>query len=169
MSMLSGQACSIHPFYHIFTSMIRALILSLFLIAGVNAAEPVKIRTLSQGNFSGIQTASELVVTNAAQWAEVWTKHSAQRTPKEKPPAVNFEKETVLFVTVGSKPTGGHRVEIAEVRQEGDKTEVLVRIRAPRSGGFSIQALTAPYHAAAIPKVTGPVKFQTQRVQAGNR
>ena len=149
--------------------MIRALILSLILIAGVNAAEPVKIRTLSQGTFSGIQTQSEIVVTNAAQWAEVWTKHSAQRTPKEEAPAVDFEKETVLFVTLGSKPTGGHRVDIAEVRQAGEKAEVLVRIRAPRSGGFSIQALTAPYHAVAIPKIKGPVKFQTERVQAGSR
>ena len=149
--------------------MIRAVILSLILIAGVNAAEPVKIRTLSQGNFSGIQTQSELVVTNAAQWAEVWTKHSAQRTPKENPPAVDFEKETVLFVALGSKPTGGHRLDIAEVRQSGDKTEALVRIRAPRSGGFSIQALTAPYHAVAVPKVKGPVSFRTERVQAGSR
>ena len=149
--------------------MIRALILSLILIAGVNAAEPVKIRTLSQGNFSGIQTASEIVVTNAAQWAEVWTKHSAQRTPKEEPPTVDFEKETVLFVALGSKPTGGHRVEIAEVRQSGDKTEVLVKIRAPRPGGFSIQAVTAPYHAVAISKVKGPVTFRTEQVQPGSR
>jgi hypothetical protein len=149
--------------------MIRVFILLLILIAGVNAAEPVKIRTLSQGNFSGIQSPSELVITNGTQWAEVWTKHSAQRTPKEEPPAVDFEKETVLFVALGSKPTGGHKVEIAEVRQAGDKTEVLVKIRAPRPGGFSIQALTAPYQAVAIRKVTGPVKFRTEQVQAESR
>jgi hypothetical protein len=149
--------------------MIRVIIFSLILFAGVNAAEPIKIRTLSQGNFSGIQTPSELVITNGTQWAEVWTKHSAQRTPKEEPPAVDFEKETVLFVALGSKPTGGHKVEIAEVRQTGDKTEVLVKIHARPPGGFSIQALTAPYHAVAIPKVKGSVIFRSERVQAGFR
>jgi hypothetical protein len=149
--------------------MIRALVLSLILIAGVNAAEPIKIRSLSHGNFSGIQTQSEIVVTNAAQWAEVWNKHSAQRTPKEDPPAVDFDKETVLFVALGSKPTGGHKVEIAEVRQAGDKTEVLVNIRARPSGGFSIQALTAPYHVVAIPKVKGPVTFRKEQVQPEQR
>jgi hypothetical protein len=149
--------------------MFRALILSLFLTAALNAAEPLKMRTLSQGNFSGIQTASEIIVTNSAQWAELWTKHSAQRTPKDNPPAVDFEKETVLFVALGSKPTGGHRVEIAEVRQIGDTTEVLVKFQSPRPGGFSIQALTAPYHAVAIPKVKGPVTFRKEQVQAGQR
>ena len=149
--------------------MIRALVLSLILIAGVNAAEPIKIRTLSQGNFSGIQTASEIVVTNAGQWAELWTKHSAQRTPQENSPSADFEKETILFVALGSKPTGGHRVEIAEVRQTGDKTEVLVKIRAPQPGGFSIQALTAPYHVVAIPKVKGPVTFRKEQAPPGSR
>ena|SRR5688572_13593175 len=149
--------------------MVRVLIVSLILIAGVNAAEPIKIRTLSQGNFSGIQTPSEIVVTNASQWAEVWTKHSAQRTPKEDAPTVDFEKETVLFVGLGTKPTGGHKVEIAEAHHTGDKTEVLVRIRAPQSGGFSIQALTAPYHAVAIPKVKGPVTFRKEQAPPGSR
>ena len=149
--------------------MIRAVFVSMILIAGVNAAEPIKIRTLSQGNFSGIQTPSEIVVTNTAQWAEVWTKHSAQRTPKENPPAVDFEKETVLFVALGSKPTGGHKVEIAEVLKVADKTEALVKIRAPQPGGFSIQALTAPYHVVAIPKVKGPVTFRKEQAPPDSR
>ena len=140
--------------------MIRALTLILILIAGVNSAEPVKIRTIARGNFSGIQSPTELVVTNTAQWTELWKKHSARRTPSTPPPEIDFEKESVLFVTLGQKHSGGYSVEITALREANGKIEILVKTRAPKPGGLQLQAITAPFHIAAVPKLTGPAKFK---------
>ena len=137
----------------------------LLLAFSVNAAEPVKLRTIAQGNFSGIQEAAQLVVTNTAQWTEIWAKHSAQRTTKEEPPAIDFEKESVLFVALGRKSSGGYKIEIFDMRQSDSKLEVLVKVRTPRPGGLSLQALTAPFHAVAVPKIKVPVQFRTEQVQ----
>ena len=140
--------------------MVRTLIALTFLISTVNAADPIKIRTIAQGNFSGVQTPTQVAVTNATQWKELWAKHSAQRTPAEKAPEINFDHETVLFAALGRRNAGGHKIEIAEVKSLGDATEVLINTRTPKPGGIQIQALTAPFHIVAVPKLTGPVKFK---------
>lgn len=117
---------------------------------------------MAKGNFSGIQEPAQMVVTNATQWAEIWAKHSAQKRPAEPVPEIDFEKETVLFVALGQKRTGGYAVEIAEVKRMEGKVEVLVKTRKPKPGGFQLQALTAPFHAVAVPKISGAVKFNLQ-------
>jgi hypothetical protein len=139
--------------------MVRALIVLTFMITTMNAADPIKLRTIEQGNFSGVQTAAQLVVTNSIQWQELWAKHSAQKVPVGKAPEINFDQETILFVALGRQSTGGHKIEIAEVKPTRDKTEVFVRSTAPRPGGFRLQALSAPFHIVAVPKITKPVKF----------
>jgi hypothetical protein len=128
----------------------------------MSGAEPEKMRTIGKGNFSGIQEATQLVVTNAAQWTEVWRKHSARKIPTEKAPEVDFEKETVIFVALGQKATGGHSAEISEVKSIDSKTEVLVKARAPRPGGIQLQAISAPFHAVAVPKISGEVEFRVE-------
>jgi hypothetical protein len=139
--------------------MVRACVLFSILVATVNAAESIKLRTIAQGNFSGVHDLTQIVVTNSTQWQELWAKHSAQRTPAEKTPEIDFDKETVLFAALGRRNAGGHKIEISKVKPSGDEFEVTVNIRGPKPGGIQIQALTAPFHIAAVPKLAGPVKF----------
>ena len=130
----------------------------------VSAGEPPpdKIRTLAKGAFSGFQKETYLVVTNQTQWAEVWKKNSAQQTPAKPLPKVDFEKETVLLAAAGQKQTGGHSIEIVRIDEIADKTAVIIKVTAPRPGGFSIQALTAPFHIVAVPRIKGPVLFKRE-------
>lgn len=144
--------------------MLRFIFLSSWLVAlaGVSAAEPVKMRTVAQGNFSGVQVATQLVVTNSTQWQKLWKEHSAQRIPAEPAPEINFEKETILFVAAGRKRSGGHQIEIAKINPREEETEVIVKTRSPKPGGIQLQALTAPFHVVAVPKMQGKVKFKLE-------
>jgi hypothetical protein len=101
-------------------------------------------------------------VTNATQWTDIWKTHSAQKRPAAPAPEVNFEKETVLIVALGRKPTGGHAVEIKSVEQSGNKVLVTATTRTPKPGGIQIQALTAPFHIVAVPRLTGEVQFKIE-------
>jgi hypothetical protein len=95
--------------------------------------------------------------------------HSARRIPAEPAPQVDFDKESILFVAAGQKRSGGHRIEIAELKQVEGKVEVLVKIQGPKPGGIQLQALTAPFHIVAVPKVSGPVKFNLQEANSEGR
>lgn len=117
------------------------------------------MRTIAKGNFSGLQKPVQMVITNTTQWTKVWEMHSVRKSPAEKVPEINFDKETVLFVALGRKSTGGHAVEISAIKESQGKSIVFVKTRAPAPGGIQLQAITAPFHAVAVPRITGEVKF----------
>ena len=123
---------------------------------------PNKMRTIAKGAFSGYQQPAHLIVTNETQWAEVWKKHSAQEKPAKPLPKVDFDKETVLFVALGQKTTGGYSVEISRVDEIVGKTAAFVKTLAPKPGGIQLQSLTAPFHIVAVPKVKGPLAFTSE-------
>lgn len=137
-------------------------LISIITILNVNGAETTELRTLARGAFSSIHQPTQVLVTNATQWNELWQRHQVDRTPPESVPKIDFEKESVIFVTLGRKRTGGYAVEIAKVQDTGKVTEVLVRTRAPKPGGFQLQALSVPFHIVAVPKIAGPVEFRIE-------
>jgi hypothetical protein len=145
----------------------KSAIGALFMGIILHAAEPERLKTIDKGAFSGIQEPLRVVVTNKTQRAELWTKHIARKQPKAPPPDVDFEKESVIFVALGRKNTGGYSIEITDVRHSGKKTEVVVATRQPKEGGFNIQALTAPFHIVEVPKIEGSVKFTTAENKNG--
>jgi hypothetical protein len=152
----------------VYSGMGWKIVIALLLAAVTSSAEDTnRLKTLGKGAFSGIQEAVQVVVTNQTQWAELWQKHTAQKTPKPPPPEVDFSKETILFVASGKKTTGGYSVEISDVRRAEGKTEVVVTSKEPKPGGFNIQALTAPFHIVAVPRIEGEVKFKTTENKKG--
>lgn len=135
--------------------------MALALVCGaVTHGEAPAMRTLFKGAFSGMQEPCQLVVTNKADWEALWGRHESRVEPKAKVPVVDFAKETVVVVALGRKNSGGHAVEITEVRNTGDGVEVLFKTKTPKPGGLSIQALTAPIHIVAAPKLEGKVSFK---------
>ena len=152
------------PLFGLYSLMIRfsLLLFALICVLGCVASEnsPGNIRTISKGTFSGVQKALQVVITNQTQWTELWARHSAQVKPAKPAPDINFDKESVVFVCLGQKPSGGHSIEITDVRTVDSKTEITVKSRAPKPGGMQLQALTAPFHIVATPRILGPVKFR---------
>ncbi|MCY3020404.1 MAG: protease complex subunit PrcB family protein [Planctomycetota bacterium] len=130
--------------------------------------------------------AEQLVFRSADEMAAVWMadggkkEHMPQRynevgeirvfdegAKKDQPPGINFEKEMVLAVFAGEKPTGGHSVKIEKVVYGAAKKTVWViyREKAPEPGAGVTQALTYPSHVVAVKKVEGEVRF----VKAGTK
>ena len=141
------------------------VLLGVLMCACVSANEPSqpsKIRPIAKGGFSGFQEPAQIVVTNSTQWAELWRKHSAKQIPAKPAPEVNFDKESVLFVSLGQKRSGGYSVEITGLEQTAGKAKVLVKTQAPKPGGMQLQAITSPFHIVAVPRLTGPVSFNVQ-------
>jgi hypothetical protein len=77
------------------------------------------------------------------------------------PPPINFEKEMVVAVFAGQKPTGGYSVKVEKVvYAAGRKTVwVVYSEKAPGPDAMTTQVLTYPSHVVAVTKVEGEVKF----------
>ena len=134
----------------------QRLVLTLFLLllgcAGAAPSEPLPLRSLAKGNFSGFTEAKKEIIKTNADWERAWAKLSVRLKDPDKLPAVDFTKDMVVLVTMGQQRTGGYSIEIIKVEEADGKLRIYVKRREPPSGAFTLQALTAPFHAVAVPK-----------------
>ena len=123
-------------------------------IASMSAQTP-SFTNIAKGDASGQQTAKQVTVRTAAEWTAVWKEHS----PTEKMPAVDFAKNMVVGIFLGSKPSTGYEVEIVGVRTEGKDVIVEYVQKQPGRGTMAAQILTEPFHLVATAKHAGTVRF----------
>ena len=90
---------------------------------------------------------------------QLWQQHKPDR-PR---PAVDFSKQMVLGVFMGSRSTGGFAVEILGAAEAGGALTVQYRETMPPPGAVTAQVISSPYHLVAVPKVTGAVTFERVR------
>lgn len=118
------------------------------------SAQP-SFTNVAKGDVSGQQETKQVTVRTAAEWQTLWKSHS----PTEKMPTVDFAKNMVVGIFLGSKPSAGHEVEIVGVRTEGKDLVVEYVQRQPGRGTMAAQILTEPFHLVAVAKHSGPVRF----------
>jgi hypothetical protein len=133
-------------------------LIPLLMTMGVQmSAQTQAPRTIEKGDQSNIEDAKQVVVRTEAEWTRLWQQHAPDR-PR---PAVDFSKETVIGVFMGSRPNAGFSTAIVSATEGGGALIVRYTDTRPARGALTAQILTFPYHLAAIPKATATnVKFE---------
>ena len=106
----------------------------------------VSFQTIAKGYRSGVRESLQVVASNRAEWDALWKRHVSIETNPAPTPAINFDKEIVIGVFLGEKPTGGYDVEIIRVEQTDGALVLHYREKSPLPGSIAIQALTQPFH-----------------------
>ena len=114
------------------------------------------MKTIDKGDHSNMDDAAQVVAKTAQEWQQLWQKH----TPDRPRPAVDFSKEMVVGVFLGSRPTAGYILEIVSAAQDNGSLVVKYRESIPPRGTMTAQVLTSPYHIVAVPFFPGGVKFE---------
>jgi outer membrane protein assembly factor BamE (lipoprotein component of BamABCDE complex) len=137
--------------------MRNALLMAVAAVAAVAtmSAQTPSFTNIAKGDSSEQQLAKQVTVRTAAEWKALWKDHA----PTEKMPAVDFAKDMVVGIFLGTKPSAGHEVEIVGVRPEGKDLIVEYVQKQPAPGTMAAQILTEPFHLVAVPKHTGTVRF----------
>jgi hypothetical protein len=119
--------------------------------------EAPTVRTIEKGDQSNVDDAKQVLVRTAAEWTKLWQQHNPDR-PR---PSVDFSKEMVVGVFMGSRPTAGFSTSIVSATVANGALLVRYSETMPAPRTMAAQVLTFPYHIVAIPKaaVTG-VKFE---------
>ncbi len=120
------------------------------------ASTTVQMTTINNDAMSGIDRAQQAVARSAGEWQTLWQRHA----PGRPLPAVDFTRQMVIGVFLGTRPTGGYEAVIAGVRVEGDALIVRWTERRPPPDQVAIQVLTAPAHLVSVPRHEGPVRFE---------
>jgi hypothetical protein len=142
--------------------MWKIVTLAGFVLAGtVAAAEKspgVAVVKEWSGAYSAQETAKRVVVKDQKGWEEVWAGMNGNITPKPETPKIDFTRQMVLAVFMGTRNTGGYSVKITGIESNG-KLKVKVKESSPPPGGMVTEALTAPYHVVVVAKSDKPVEF----------
>jgi hypothetical protein len=120
-------------------------------------AGDVTPRLVAQGQQSGVEEARQVVVSTPDAFAALWREHA---TPSTAVPVVDFTRESVVGLFLGTRPTAGYRIEVTAVRRSADAVTVQFRERRPAADVLTAQVLTSPFVLVAIPVSTIPVRFE---------
>jgi len=114
------------------------------------------LRVLEKGDQSNVDEARQVAVRTAAEWKTLWRQHSPDRDQ----PRVDFGRDMVVGVFLGSRTTAGFSVEIVSALVEQGALVVRFRETRPQSDRIVAQVITSPYHLVAVPRHSGEVRFE---------
>jgi len=119
--------------------------------------EAPSTRTIEKGDQSNIDEARQVLVRTDAEWTTLWQQHAPNRVR----PAIDFSKEMVVGLFMGSRPNAGFSTAVVSVTAGNGVLIVRYSETLPAPGRVAAQVLTFPYDLVAIPKATvTDVKFE---------
>ena len=121
-----------------------------------SAGRAIEITTINSDRMSGIDCPQQSVVRTDAEWRALWQQHAPGRSA----PAIDFSKQMVLGVFLGSRPSSGFQAQITGVRSEGGGLVVEWAEARPAQGTSALAVMTAPAHLVTIPRHDGAVRFE---------
>lgn len=130
--------------------------LQLLMVGMMLQGAPLPIRSLDKATQSFVDTPKQVTARTPEEWAAIWNRHA----PGRPMPAVDFSRDMVVGVFLGSRNSAGYSVEIVGVEKEGNGVVVRYRETAPGRTAITAQIITSPVHLVAIPKQDGTVRFE---------
>jgi hypothetical protein len=125
--------------------------------AFLQGAPALPLRSIEKGSQSFVDTTKQVTARTADEWKAVWKQHN----PARPAPEVDFSRDMVVGIFLGSRNSAGFSVEIVGVEKEASGGLVVhYKETVPGRGAVTAQIITSPYHLVAVPKQDGPVRFE---------
>ena len=136
-----------------------SLVLAGIVCLAAFTAEPIPFKVLVQGGHSGVEERREVV----ARTAEEFKALQVSPPPDGPAPKVDFATTMVVGIHMGTRPSGGHSVEITRIERDGADLVVTYRERAPGPNEMATMVMTSPFQLVTTAKFDGRVRFTRAR------
>lgn len=108
--------------------------------------EQLTWEVLARGSQAiGFSGRSFLLVANQDELNSLWNRAYGSQLTVPPLPGVDFRRETIVAVFLGSQSTGGYGVDVTSVSEENDELYLDVAFTAPAPDAITTQALTSPW------------------------
>jgi hypothetical protein len=107
------------------------------------------MRVLQSGSNAAMNgdTPRVEIARDASTYQRLWGFLVGAGTP---PPALDFSRETAVFLLLGTRNTGGYGITPKNVTLEGDVAVIEAEVTSPPRGSMVTQVITAPFAVVAI-------------------
>jgi hypothetical protein len=114
---------------------------------------------------SGLDDPLRVMIRDRKAWREMWERiHRRGPSPEPELPEINFSKEMLVVVALGSRPTGGYAIFIEGVYERDGRLEVKVSSQSAGKNCMVTQSVTQPIDIVRIPKADIPMAFLENQV-----
>lgn len=130
---------------------------------------PVTATVLFQGTDSAIERPFQAVIRSQNDWEMHWRRHHGKGLADffPAPRVVDWTREEILVVHLGSRPTSGWHVTIEGVtRRDSWFWDIHCVVIGPRPTDRVTPGMTRPFVIARVPKLVGNPMFSFRTVQA---
>lgn len=124
--------------------------------------QEIAITHIAGGAYCGIEDRKYVAVTSDSTWKELWDMIHRDTRPVPEVPAIDFSRETVIGVFLGTRSTGGYSIEIVDASLQNNKLSVKYKTESPAPGDMVSMALTQPYHVVTVNVTRAEVEFSRQ-------
>lgn len=104
------------------------------------------LRRLGQWTRTGIGESRRLVIRDANAWDQFWSELGVGERP-----SVDFNRDVVVAVAAGQRPTGGYEIAVERVTQSDGQLTVEVVERTPGPNCMTSASLTQPVDVVVVP------------------
>jgi len=111
-----------------------------------NNNRTLDLRRIGQWTRTGIGESRRLVIRDANGWAQFWSELGVGDRP-----SVDFNRDVVVAVAAGQRPTGGYEIVIDRVTQSGGQLTVEVVERTPGPNCITTASITQPVDVVVVP------------------
>lgn len=115
--------------------------------------------TVLRAAHTAIRGERNVVVRDADDWHEFWREHNSAQLATADAPAIDFERQMVVGVVLGTCSTGGHSVEVRRVETHDGRLRVVAHHQRPAEGSIQPMVLTKPIHLVVVERTDAEVEF----------
>ncbi|HEY5801790.1 MAG TPA: protease complex subunit PrcB family protein [Burkholderiaceae bacterium] len=126
--------------------------------AAVSEQPSLRPVTLERSLRSGTTYERTVVIRDAGAWAELWAAHRGAGAQAQ-PPAIDFSRDMVLAVFLGTRPNGCYAATIENVSRRAGATKVTYATFEPANSAVCAREKTSPAHLVVAPRTDELVYF----------
>ncbi len=123
-------------------------------------------RVLDAANYSGVQSAQNLVIKDSSAWASLWAQHTSKQSQPPVLPSVDFSRKMVVAVFSGNKPSGCFGIAAPQVERV-NAVNPVIRVShvdtQPEPGNVCTQSITSPALLLEIDRSNDAVEFANNK------
>lgn len=170
-------AASVVPFFktcYPVAVLNKIAVISSFIILGlivhvVHAETTIPLSTIQMGQDFGLDgSPQELVITDQSDWEIFWENLYSHYSHQQPVPAIDFDQEMIIAITMGTMPDGCSCLRITDVEETHDFVRVQYLKNMRSQDDVCTEALTNPYHIISIPKTDKEILFSSTVVTGVN-
>ena len=105
---------------------------------------------VAKGTHCAVQSFKQVLVKNQAEFDELWKKSFEGIDIITEKPSINFNEKWVIAAFMGRVNTGGHDIEIKEIKDSDAGKMVFIKNTRPGAGCMTTTAEESPFLIATI-------------------